>query len=312
MSDDAEFDAFLKGEGALSRQLQALPANEPSAALDAAILQRARDLMAQEARPPAANDAGDNTRVPQLGRLSWRWRVPAGIAAAVLVGVFANQAFQASNDRQGQVGMPAEDEVLILAPVTPAPAPEVDVQMAPAARPVAPSAMSVPAPAMDAAPPPAKVAPAPAPMAEPPMVEERAPSAVPPASDAAAQGNLIVQDKHMRAKMAPAPAAPAAAPVAGFKADEKASAGSSEHNLQRVEITGSSIKRQSAEGASPISVLREQAIARGPVEWLASIEALLDAGKDTEALDQWRRFRQAHPYYYVPQKTEDRIKAIEK
>ncbi len=130
MSDDAEFDAFLKGDDALSRQFQSMPQAGPSAALDAAILQRARDLMAQEARPEAANDAGIATPAPRVaGQLGWRWRVPGAIAATVLAGVFAHQAYQASADMERNTGMPAEEALV----VSPAPAPSADAAPAPAA-----------------------------------------------------------------------------------------------------------------------------------------------------------------------------------
>jgi hypothetical protein len=47
-------------------------------------------------------------------------------------------------------------------------------------------------------------------------------------------------------------------------------------------------------------------------QWLASIEANLDTGKDAEVLDQWRKFRRAYPDYAVPPALEERIKAIQK
>jgi hypothetical protein len=96
--DDADFEAFLRGEGDLAEGLDALAQPSPSATLDAAILARARADVerdernarlqrdaqrareANEARGQAANDA------PARGR----WGVPAGIAATVLAGVLGH------------------------------------------------------------------------------------------------------------------------------------------------------------------------------------------------------------------------------
>ena len=315
MSDDAEFDAFLKGEDALSRRLQALPAAAPGAALDAAILQRARELMAQESRPQAANDAGDggaNPLPPRLGRLGWRWRIPAGIAATVLAGVFANQAYQASNDMQRGAGMPAEEaKVLIVQPEAEARAPASPAAPAAPLKEEVPAARPAPAPATATAP-----APVPAPsvavaVQEPrPRAREemRDAAAAPPQVPAQAMGN--VQAPSARAPVAaPAPVAAAASEKSAFA--HKRSQAAAEAALQRVEVTGSRVTRQDMESASPVTVINAKPVASAQQEWLANIAALLDEGKDTEALDQWRRFRSAHPYYHVPQALEDRIKAIE-
>ncbi len=144
-AEDAELDAFLKGDGDLARRLQAMPQASPSAALDAAILGKVRHAMAPAVRE-AANDPGD-APAPQLARgLGLRWRVPAGIAATVLVGLFARQSFDTS---VGNVPVPVMEakphaEVTIVAedvaapPPVPVPAPaEVSAQVAapPPARP---------------------------------------------------------------------------------------------------------------------------------------------------------------------------------
>lgn len=288
MSDDAEFDAFLKGDDALSRRLQAVPQAAPSAALDAAILQRARDLMAQEARPEAANDAGATTPAPQLARgLGWRWRVPAGIAATVLAGVFAHQAFRASADLEQSVGMPApvEENVMILQP----PKPE-----APAAVPV--ETMPKPVPFARSAPAPAPVA---ASVAAPAPVPVPVPAPAPAAADSAPA-------------MAPPPPAP--------------------EPMQRVEVTGSSIRRSASESSMPVTVTRSRELASDksprveiagskikramselpPDEWFELIEAMLGKEQDKDVVAEWRRFRKMYPYYPVSEETEERIKALDK
>ena len=58
--------------------------------------------------------------------------------------------------------------------------------------------------------------------------------------------------------------------------------------------------------------MKKEAAAREPAQWLAEIEALLDAGKEGEAAEEWRRFRLAHPAYPVPQATQDKVKALQK
>ena len=102
--NDAELDAFLKGEDALSGELQAMQQASPSAELDAAILGRAQAQMARDSRAAAANDASDGvaSKAP-LSRLGLRWRVPAGIAATLMAGVLAHQAWQASADHERAV-----------------------------------------------------------------------------------------------------------------------------------------------------------------------------------------------------------------
>ena len=129
MSDDAEFDAFLKGEGDLARRLQGLAQPGPSAALDAAILSSARAAMAHDARPVAANDSGNGMPAPKRSAgLGWRWRIPAGIAATVLAGVFANQTFQSA----GELNDTAEPLVPAAEIAAPAAAPPAAEEVSPA------------------------------------------------------------------------------------------------------------------------------------------------------------------------------------
>jgi hypothetical protein len=135
MNDDAQFDAFLRGEGDLTRDLQGLAQPGPSASLDAAILANARQAMAQEPRSDAANDSGAAPSAPRLAPgLGWRWRAPAGIAAAVLVGVFAQQTFNTSGDLN-DVSTPSAPAAEVAAE-HPAPAPIMTV---PEAKPAAPA-----------------------------------------------------------------------------------------------------------------------------------------------------------------------------
>jgi hypothetical protein len=313
MSDDAELDAFLKGDDALARRLQALPQAVPSAALDAAILQRARDLMAQEhaqeTRPQAANDAGANTAAPRRAGLGWRWRVPAGIAATVLAGVFANQAFRASADLEQSAGMPAEQSALILdEEVAARKAPPPMVMVPQVAGPAA--VASAPAPVsmveehvvLDAAPATEELKKmSPPPPAPEVHVAERAKRA--PVQTESSVPVLAAQDKAMAAP--PAPPAPVAMGYSGAAAAPA-----------KVQEPQRPMAPLAVRESEPVAGLSQKAkggvAAKTPAEWLAAIEAMLDAGKDTQVPGEWRKFRQTYPDYPVPQTTEERIKAIQK
>jgi hypothetical protein len=340
MSDDAEFDAFLKGDDALSRQFQAMPQAGPSAALDAAILQRARELMAQETRPQAANDAGIATPAPRVAGLGWRWRVPGAIAATVLAGVFAHQAYQASADMERNTGMPAEEAQVQPVPApAPAPAPAADV--APAAPVVeavpedrkaqtpvlhdAPAKVALPAPVSPSLPKPVAVAPA-APAAAPPPYAERAAAAPPPAPIAA-----IAEEKRDYVTGYSAPPPPAAAPA---PAPERAPSVDAYESLQRVEIAGSRNTARDKESAMGIAARKREDEAKfkrvevtgsriksvaaemTPDEWFGVIEDMLenDKGsvKEKAVLAEWRKFRKMYPSYPVPDTFSEKIKALEK
>ena len=51
--------------------------------------------------------------------------------------------------------------------------------------------------------------------------------------------------------------------------------------------------------------------AESPKDWLQSIERLLDAGDAESAAAQWKRFRNAHPDYPVPDTLAGRLRALE-
>ena len=277
--DDAEFDAFLKGEGPLARRMKAVAQPSPSAELDAAILARATLDMAREPRPAAANDAGAGAPAPKLGRgLGWRWRVPAGIAATVLAGVVANQSWRANEAAK------ANDPVL---------------DEAPAAIPGAPAPVEAP-PALQAAAPAAAPAPMPAPKQRAALKPAPAADLARPAPPAAA---AAAPDRTDSFAGLPAPAPPAPPPPVEPEA--------SVHRRQadaelRKELVAESNKTAAAKlsrmgAASEIVTITGSANrALQPQAWLEQIEALRKAGREDEALQQWTIFRAAHPDYPVP------------
>lgn len=260
MSDDAQFEAFLRGEDELSRALQAVAQPKPSPELDAVIMKRVRFAQAQRGRQ-AANDPATQA-VPRLSSSAKRWRVPVGIAASVLAGVFATQLYEGERaHRLAAVDPVAQEAIVVTLP--PAPPPPAEVMM------------PTPPPNTRGAPRPIAQAPAAAgTVADSSVIAVTAQPAPPPAPQMA---------------QAPAPV------VAASAAPAMDAAGSEERALQRVEVSGSSIRK--AEPA-PAGI------------WLARIDALLRAGKNDEALVEWDKFRKSHPDHAVPDAIDARIKTL--
>ncbi len=311
MSDDAEFDAFLNGQGDLARSLQGLAQPGPSAALDAAILANARAALAQEARPQAANDSGAAAPAPQLARsLGWRWRIPAGIAAAVLVGVFAQRNFEANpdlNDLSAPVMMQESSPVPAaeMPSPPPPPAPATDERRMEAV------ANSTPAPVPQAVAraKPRPEQPAPAQEAQQELARKATARQVQPveksSADSAVQAEAAPEvstnhfgrnDKAYGYSPAPAPApAPAAAPpIAAAAATEQV-----EVSARRRQLNDAS--GQIASSAAPPN---PQLTARA---WLDRIENALAEGRRDEAVADWKAFRKAHPAYPVPDTTRSKL-----
>jgi hypothetical protein len=269
--NDAELDAFLKGEHELSRRLKALEQPSPSAELDAAIL-------AQAQWPAASNDASDGvaSKAPmqRLG-LGLRWRVPAGIAATVLAGVLAHQAWQASAD------LDRAREVSDVAPVPALPAPPVPQPPAAIEHSPVPQAKVSPA-----APKPRQPA---ARRSAPQFSEEPPPPPVKPYSYSAP------------AAAAPAPPPAAAAPMQ-LAEDRRTVEVTGRRN--RVEVQGPVVGRSTQFG--------ELAAQPDPKIWLAAIEEMMKAGLQRDALEEWDKFRAAWPHYPVPAETREKINALRK
>lgn len=277
--NDAEFDAFLKGEDALARELHAMPQAAPPAALDAAILHRAEALMKNERRPAAANDASGGTVAP-LPPLGLRWRVPLGIAATLMAGVLAHQAWQASTDANRAA------EVIEAAP-------------APALQP-APAQQATPAPALAKnAPPPPPQQPAPhrsVPQWSTTPVEKYSPqiSAPPPP----------VVSSYSRASAPWSGAAPVTAESPGARGATVEVSG------RRSRVVES--QRSSEPGSLSAHADAMAVAAPDPKVWLAAIDEMLKAGLRRDTLDEWDKFRAAYPDYPVPAETTDKINALRK
>lgn len=330
MNDDAEFEAFLKGEGDLARALQGVPQPSPPAALDAAILGRIRTSIEQQ-QGAAANDPGEAVPAPRLARgLGMRWKVPAGIAASALVGLIATHAYQ-SGISGDLVSAPAQERAADAVMKQ-----EASVVGAPAAADPAPVAEAVPAPA-----PAAKPAASPKPMggAQSRPVPLPVPAPAPAIQDAAENRSF--------APPPPAPAPAAAAPppaievisgqdqaggrLARAAAAQKAKTGAAREAgeaekkavMERVEISASRLPpRQVAEGASPVQVLQRETVTvtgssikreTGPVAalaWVRRIEALLAEGDEAQAKWEWVRFREQYPRHKVDDALEQKMKVL--
>ena len=275
--NDIDLDAFLKGEDELSRRLQALPQAEPSAALDAAVLARARAALA----PAAANDPAP---------LPMRWRVPAGLAAMLLVGVLAHRSFDAGGEM--------------------APAPDT----APAAAP-APVAQAAPQEAM---PPPPAAAKAEARGVPPAMPTRREKNAV----QKPAGLPHMVEEAPERASGPLLSRVPAPMPLPAPPAQDLPALGQSVLVTgQRASVQSSMRIQQAASSPAPVSLappmLAAPAAPAGEMaardlnaeRWLALIDEMLKAGLRSDALNEWARFRAAHPDYRVSAELTERIDA---
>lgn len=264
--NDTDLDAFLKGEDELSRRLQALPQAEPSAALDAAVLARARVALA----PAAANDPAP---------LPMRWRVPAGLAAMLLVGVLAHRSFDAGGEMvPAPVAAPAAAPQQEAMPAPPAAEPTMEARSVPPAKAAVREKRAVHKPAGL----PRMAEPLPAPASAPMPTSAFAPLPAPDQSDqpqsvlVTGQRASVTSAKQLH-RAAPAPAPVLLAPPAD---------------------------------AAPLALDAHMAVRDANAEkWLALIDEMLKAGLRSDALNEWARFRAAHPNYRVSAELTERIDA---
>lgn len=262
--NDAPNDAPNDEE--LNALLASLPQPAPSSALDAAILADAEKALQ---KPAAANDSADGVQRTLPAKKSpdylQRWRVPLGLAAAVLltVNLIGVDWFGSKPAQFPVVGEPVTQEVVPAAAPVPqaaestaaAPAPRAMAKMA--AKPAPPAPASFPTPQTVAVAPPAPPAPPPAPataMSE--AMEQQA--------ALQAESSLQRQAPVQRALAMPAPVAARSAPL-------------------------------------PPAAKLDAGV------WLVKIDALLKAGEDALAREEWTAFRQAYPDYPVAEELRQRL-----
>ncbi|MGK5078618.1 hypothetical protein [Janthinobacterium sp. HLX7-2] len=187
-------------DGQLNALLASLPQPAPSSALDAAILADAEKALH---KPVASNDSADGVRrtlpVKKAPDYMQRWRIPLGLAAAVLltVNMIGVDWFGSKPAQLPVIGEPVTRDVM----PAPAAAPVDAEALARSSAPVTqPPAMSKAAPK-----PPAQAAPAPLP--PPPVMEIRQ------AMDQQAESALQRQAPVQRALAMPVPVVSRAAPM---------------------------------------------------------------------------------------------------
>ena len=194
----------------LKALLASLPQPAPSSALDAAILADAEKALSQ---PVAANDSADGVLrtlpVKKAPDYLQRWRIPLGLAAAVLltVNLIGVDWFGSKPAQFPVVGEPVTQEVMQAAAPVIAPATAPATEFAPAPRAMARAA---PRPPAQAEPAPASV-PAPAPPAPPPPPAMR--EAMEQQAAMQAEFSLQRQAPVQRALAMPAPVAVKSAPL---------------------------------------------------------------------------------------------------
>ena len=257
MSDDARFDAFLRGEGELARRLQAMPQPSPSAELDAAILGKVRASMAPVVREAANDPVAPGPRQRGLGL---RWRVPAGIAATVLVGLFARQSYETRVSAVQVSLSPQERAEAAIARARAAPAATPAMRSAPAARtasPTPPAELPVSA----------QATPRPQPQLQKPASRARAPEPV-------------VREDASRAEAAPAPPASVPVPIAAPSND--------------------SLERTAPDPAPVRANLAATGGLYTAAQWITRMETLVREGEELAAACEWIMFRQRYPEYAVP------------
>ena len=194
----------------LNALLASLPQPAPSSALDAAILADAEKALH---KPAAANDSADGVLRTLPAKKSpdylQRWRIPLGLAAAVLltVNLIGVDWFGSKPAQFPVVGEPVTQEVMPAA----APVPQAAVSTAPVQAP-AQARVSAPAPRAMAA---AKPAPQPelAPPSPPPPPATEMPQAMEQQAAMQAESSLQRQAPVQRALAMPAPVVAKSAPL---------------------------------------------------------------------------------------------------
>ncbi|GAB2878190.1 hypothetical protein GCM10027277_54560 [Pseudoduganella ginsengisoli] len=344
--DDAEFDAFLQGKGALAQGLAELKQPEPSAALDAAILAHvAADLERAVAAPTAAaapvapaaagkldvaaiaaaNDtaANDDKGPADFQPYRWRdrWRLPLALVAGVTAISIALPLWQDEVTQQQQAAsMPMQD---VQIPPMPVAAPALEAGAAPKA---APEAAGAPISKEDASPP--------APAKDQARAAAEATAKRQAESDDVMRKTLererMEAQRHVQQTRAQADAAPlregkrepmpapgiSSAPVvmAAPPPPPPAPAPVAAPAAAPAYASPPAYGRTAGSAAIPAPAAKQEAArsfveetANSPSAMLAHIEQLLKDGKRDEALAEWERLRMSYPNYPIPDKLRETL-----
>lgn len=331
--DDARLEAFLRREDELSKLLQELPQQQPSAELDAAILADAEAALAQDAAhaaeaTPAANDPAFPGGAQRPSFLT-RWKLPLSMAAAALLTVSLVWMQQGGLDGDGPIQV-AQAPAPVPVPVpTPAATPALEAAAPPPLQErndeakLADAGAATTAPAKpkavqkksiakatdqpqadkqatqlaqaDQLPPLAKMQASPKAYAAPePTVIAKADISDTP--EYASRGRIVTRS----IVAAPAPAAPAAS--AAPPAPSMAAGQAQEQAAAKAE----------AQAEAKAATARKENSVTPPQAWLKRIEEKIGAGSEREALEEWAKFRKAYPDYEVPKPLLEKIERLKK
>lgn len=266
-------------EIALARVLRALPADEPSGKVDAAILAAATDAVAGEASPAPPAKRGPRT-------LRWlpTWAIGTAAAAVLAVGIGSQLRLPLAPERRS----PAQAEAVAPASA-PAPTPRVPIELVDPTPPreipptfpppEAPRAMARPAVPPPPPPPPPPLPASAEPFPATPALEDAAEAfAPPPAAAAAAEAQAYAETQRQRD-----------ASARTERADARAEA-------ERRHAQAAGLAARKAAPLPPVAA--DVALPRDA--WLERIRERVRAGDRSGARESLARFRRAHPQVPVP------------
>jgi hypothetical protein len=259
----------------LSRLYGEASTEDPPEALDAAILDAAREQAAMRQRHARAQVQGRSQRDGRS--LRSRWMMPASVIATLVLGV--SIALLVGRERPDTADSSAIRQI----------------PPRPQSWPPAPVTESVRPKAADSAAPEAAAA-------------KEAPAAVAPASPASAQAPAATLPAQVPL---PQPALPAPSAAETLPAENSAKANSpsasapaaaTESNAGESAIGGAGVAAQAAPAAAAkLEPMRQQSIQRSPEAWLVEISRLKGEGRENEAAQLLAEFRRTYPAYAVPE-----------
>ncbi len=298
MNPSSDIDPLGPDERELARILRALPAVEPSAALDAKILRAAADASASRGR----------RRSGWLGAGGALWGIGSAAAAVLALGIGWQALYGNHHPTEAaSKPVPAEDaaetdgvtvefkdhsslaDQARNAPATPPPTSAA----APALKRAAPASRDAVAQAPAAAAAASAAAPAPEPFPDATLDEHVARRAEATAADTGAAGSARDR-RQANAQIAKAQAARQDGALAGNVAAQAAAA---EDQLSAAKATGGAAAMGSA---APAQRQAEPAPRLRPATWLAEVRTLRDQGKTAEARARLVEFRRQYPHWIIP------------
>jgi hypothetical protein len=298
-SDDKAFDEYLGRESQVSQRYRALEADAVPEHLDAKVLAQAKDALAEA--------ADELSRVRSRRRRLLQWSVPAAVAASALLVV----SIVIRSGTQHEI-TPVASPSQVSAPPPPRP------MESPAAKPERAEKQQSPTVVMIA--PPRDAVTEFSSLARAPASESTARS---DASNSAAREEAVVSGLSSGFQTEPTVPLPAAAPPSAAAALAREQDSFEERSAQRVQdvpalqakrerqteleqVTVTSSRPVVAAQDAPMAISSVQAedivvtaARRDPALWLEYIRELRRDGKDADADEEWKQFREAYPEHPV-------------